>query len=42
MKKFDNYQKNLAVLSTAGAQDLSNVFVIGAAAPAIKMPEAEN
>ena len=29
MKKFDNYQKNLAVLSTAGAQDLSNVFVIG-------------
>ena len=30
MKKFDNYQKNLAVLSTAGAQDLSNEFVIGA------------
>ena len=29
MKKFDNYQKNLAVLSTAGAQDLSNEFIIG-------------
>lgn len=29
MMKFDNYQKNLAVLSTAGAQDLSNEFVIG-------------
>ena len=29
MKKFDNYRKNLAVLSTADSQDLSNDFIIG-------------
>ena len=29
MKKFDNYKRNLAVLSHAGEQDLSNEFIIG-------------
>lgn len=29
MKKFDNYKRNLAVLSRAGEQDLSNEFIIG-------------
>ena len=29
MKKFDNYKSNLAVLSHAGEQDLSNEFIIG-------------
>ena len=29
MKRFDNYRKNLAVLSTADSQDLSNDFIIG-------------
>ena len=29
MKKFDNYNRNLAVLSRAGEQDLSNEFIIG-------------
>ena len=29
MKKFDNYKSNLAVLSRAGEQDLSNEFIIG-------------
>ncbi len=27
MKKFDNYKSNLAVLSRAGEQDLSNEFI---------------
>ena len=29
MKKFDDYQKNLAVLRRADRQDLSNEFIIG-------------
>ena len=29
MKKFDNYKSNLAVLSRAGEQDLTNEFIIG-------------
>ena len=29
MKKFDNYKRNLSVLSRAGEQDLSNEFIIG-------------
>ena len=29
MKKFDNYKRNLVVLSRAGEQDLSNEFIIG-------------
>ncbi len=28
MKKFENYQNNLRLLSTAGSQDLSNDFII--------------
>ena len=29
MKKFVNYKSNLAVLSRAGEQDLTNEFIIG-------------
>ena len=29
MKKFDNYKRNLVVLSRAGEQDLGNEFIIG-------------